>query len=368
MRQGLYTLLLFSSVCTLTACGKKKKSEEKGPKRDGPTVVDVMIAAPERITDTITANGTVIASEFLEIRPEVSGRLTYLNLTEGSTVPAGTVIARINDADLRAQISKSQVQLDLALKTQQRYKTLMDAGGLNASDYDLISNQVNTYRADMQYTRTLIDKTVIRAPFNAVIGLRQVSPGAYVTPQTVLSTLQQVSQLKIDFTLPEAYASSVKNGQVVNVEIDKQKELFSSAYITAIEPSADQGTRNIRVRALLADNNAVPGAFVKVYIDAGNSRPSIMVPSNALIPNEKSNQLIVVKDSTAVFTDVKTGLRRADNIEITSGISAGDTIVVTGVLFARPKSKVKVRAVKRLNEVQSDTAKVAATPKQEGTR
>lgn len=340
-------LLVFS----FAAC-KKKKDDSKGkPKKDAPVLVDVIVAAPQPINDVVEANGTVIANEFLEIRPEVSGRLTYLNMTEGSSVAAGTVIARINDADLRAQLAKTKVQLDLAEKTEGRYKQLLAINGINQSDYDAALNTVNGYKADMQYTQALIDKTVIKAPFNAVIGLRQVSPGAYVTPSTVLTTLQQVSKVKVDFTVPEAYSSIIKKGQVVDVEIDAATDKRGRAMIVAMEPGANTDTRNLKVRALLAEANVNPGAFVKIFIDAGKGRSSIMVPTSAIIPNDKNNQLIVVRDSVANFVNVKTGIRQADNMEILSGINPGDSVVVTGVLFARPKSKVKVRSVKKLEQV-----------------
>ena len=351
MNRSYKLFLAFVVSCiSFAACKSKAKNADK-PKANPPVIVDVMIASAQPISNIIEANGTVLAGEYVELHPEVSGRLTYLRVPEGSFISQGTVLAKINDADLRAQIGKSKVQLDLAIKTVERYKVLLDVSGINQSDYDLAVNAVNGYRADIAYTQSLIDKTVIKAPFSGTAGLRQVSPGAYVTPASVIATLQQTSQVKIDFTLPDVYGNVIKTGSVVNVALDGGKR--STATIVAIEPGANTDTRNIKVRAVLQSGSVNPGAFVKVYIDEGKNRTSIKVPTNAIIPNDQNNQLVVVKNGIANFVNVKTGNREANTVEILSGLNVGDSVVVTGVLFAKPKAKVKVRGVKKINELEA---------------
>lgn len=342
-------LLVF---CLSLASCKSKAKKIEAPKASPPVVVDVMIASPQPISNIIEANGTVLANEYVELHPEVSGRLTYLNVPEGKQISKGTVIAKINDADLRAQVGKSKVQLDLALKTVERYKVLLDVSGINQSDYDLAVNAVNGYRADITYTESLIDKTVIRAPFSGIAGLRQVSPGAYVSPASIIATLQQISQVKIDFTLPDVYGDVIKSGSVIDVLLDDFSNKKVKATIVAIEPGANTDTRNLKVRAVLQSGTINPGAFVKVYIDEGKNRTSIKMPTNAIIPNDKNNQLVVVKDGIANFVNVKTGNREANTIEILSGINVGDSVIVTGVLFAKPKGKVKVRSIKQISELE----------------
>ncbi|MEP6713728.1 MAG: efflux RND transporter periplasmic adaptor subunit [Ferruginibacter sp.] len=349
--KGLKYLLQIACLLVLFGACKSKKDISKTPKPNPPTIVDIIIASQQPISNIVEANGTVVANEYLEIHPEVSGRLTYLNIAEGSPVAKGAVLAKINDADLRAQVGKSRVQLELAQTTVGRYKQLIDVGGINQSDYDLAVNQVNGYRADIAYTQALIDKTIIRAPFSGVMGLRQVSPGAYVSPSTILATLQQVAQVKLDFTLPETYSSIIKKGDVIDVELDAVTQRKGRAMITAIEPGANTDTRNLKVRASLIGSDINPGAFVKVFINAGKNKFAIEVPTNCIIPNDKNNQVIVVKNGLADFVNVETGIRQANAVEITKGISVGDSIVVTGVLFARPKSKLMVRSIKNINEI-----------------
>jgi membrane fusion protein, multidrug efflux system len=345
---NLFPLILL--IIFLVAC--KDNSGSNKPRETPPTIVDVMVAEPRPLVNVIEANGTVIANESVEIRPEVSGRLTYLNVPEGRHVSRGTVLARINSADLMAQVQKSRVQLQLADATVQRLKTLLDVGGVNQADYDAAVNQASSLRADIAYTQTLIDKTVIRAPFNGVIGLRQVSPGAYVSPANVLATMQQLSQTKIDFTLPEQYSNLIGIGSTVDVEVDASDTTRHKAKIMAMEPQAIRDTRNIVVRAILENMSPNPGAFVKVYVGTSAApKQAIMVPTNTIIPEDKNNQLIVVKNGKATLVNVQTGLRNASNVEITRGINRGDTIVVTGVLFARPNAKLKIRSVKTLEQL-----------------
>ena len=345
--------LLFLCILTFSNC-QSKSAGINARKEAAAIIVDVIIAEPEPINDIIEANGTVIPDEYVELRPEVSGRLTYLNVPEGKNIAKGTIVARVNDADLKAQINKSKVQLNLAQTTVDRYKQLLDINGLNQADYDVALNQVNSLKADINYTQALVDKTVIRAPFTGVAGLRQLSPGAYVTPATIIATLQQTKQVKIDFTLPDIYSKVIKNGTLLSVEIDGIKA-GRKAIITATEPGANTDTRNLKVRAVLQNGTANPGSFVKVYVDAGKNRSSIKVPTSCIIPDDRNNQVILVKDGKANFVNVKTGIREANSVEIIQGITAGDSVVVTGVLFARPKSIVQVRNVKKLKEL-SDTA------------
>jgi membrane fusion protein, multidrug efflux system len=353
IRTPVFLILILSSFF-LTSCNSKKITPSSKPKNEGPVVVDVMVATLQKVDNTIEANGTVIANENVELHPDGSGILTYLNIPEGKHVAKGTILAKINSADLVAQYQKSKVQLDLANTTVERLRKLLAVSGINQSDYDAALNQANSLKADMAYTQTLIDKTIVRAPFDGTLGLRQVSPGAYVTPTSVIATLQQLGKLKIDFTIPEEYNDLIKVGGIVDVEADAAKEIRQRATIIAIEPQANSQTRNLLVRAVLSGTMSNPGAFVKVYVGAeGSGKMAIMVPTNTIIPNDINNQLILIKNGKSQFVNVTTGIRLANNVEITKGVNAADTVVVTGVLFVRPNTAVKIRSVKTLAQIDS---------------
>jgi membrane fusion protein (multidrug efflux system) len=340
---------LFVFVIALSCKNDKK---EIAPKNTQQTIVDVIIAQPSSVSTSVEANGTVIANEFVELHPEVSGRLTFLNVPEGKFVQQGTLIAKINDADLQAQVNKSRVLLDIAQKTEERLRKLLAVNGVNQADYDLALNNVNGFKADIQYTQSLIDKTVVKAPFSGLVGLKQISPGAFVTSSTVIATIQQLNKIKIDFTIPEEYSGLIAKGKSVEIESDASslKKSGKKATIIATEPQVNQDTRNLKVRAILDDNQINPGAFVKVYVSSTLDTKAIMVPTSCIIPDDKNKQLILVKNGKASFVNVETGLRQASNIEIKKGINPGDSVVVTGVLFARPKAPLKVRSVKKLEQ------------------
>jgi membrane fusion protein, multidrug efflux system len=333
-------------LITLFSCGNSSK--DTSTKKDAkPVSVDILIAGESEFLTEVEVNGTVLSDNMVSLYPEVSGRITYLNLPDGAFVNAGTVLVKINDADLQAQLELQNVALDLAEKTDVRLKQLLAVNGIDQATYDAALSEVNTRKANIKVLNAQIDKTVIKAPFSGKLGLRLVSLGAYVTTQTILGSLQQTNKVKIDFAVPEAYDSLVNVGDTVNVQANSSDEIMK-AVISAVEPQVNTGTRNIKVRAYLVSDNLLPGTFVKVSLI--ENRSVITVPTNAIIPDALSNQLIVVKKGKAVFQNVETGSRNADMVEIKSGISAGDSIIISGVLFVRVGSKLSVDSVKTIND------------------
>lgn len=334
-------------VSLLMSCQSKVK--EPAAKERPPVGVDVIIAGAEAVASNLEVNGTVVSNEMVELRPEISGRLTYLNIPDGAKVTKGAILAKVNDADLQAQLEQQKTQLDLAMKTEKRLGDLLKVNGVNQADYDVALSQVNSIQANIKVLNAQIDKTVIRAPFSGELGIREVSPGAYVTPQTLIGTLQQTDKVKIDFTVPETYASIINKGDKVSIQTNGMEDPLDAA-ITAVEPQINSETRNIKVRAFLDSGVIAPGAFVKVVLK--QSRQGIMVPTNAIIPDALSSQVVVVHHKKAVFTNVETGLRNTNLVELTKGINPGDSIIVSGMLFVRPNANIQVQKVRTLKDNQ----------------
>lgn len=193
-------ILLIVSPLLIISCKSKKK--DLAPKERPSVVVDVIVAGNNDVTSILEVNGTVLSNESVELRPETSGRLIYLNIPDGAKVAQGTVLARVNDAELQAQLEQQKNQLDLAQKTEKRLANLLKVNGVNQADYDAALNSLNNIQANIKVTTALLDKTVIKAPFAGELGLRLVSQGAYVTPSTLIGTLQQTDKVKIDFAVP----------------------------------------------------------------------------------------------------------------------------------------------------------------------
>ncbi len=338
-----YFKLIFLSLAfiALVSC-KSKNADQK--KENPPVSVDIMIAGDEDFPTSVEVNGTVLSQEMVELHPEISGRITFLNIPDGATVKEGTILAKINDADLQAELEQQKVKLDLAAKTEARLKKLLAVAGVDQATYDAALNDKELTEANIKVLDADIDKTVIKAPFTGKLGLRQVSLGAYVSPTTLIGTLQQTDKIKIDFTVPSTYENLVNVGDEVSVKTTDASE-SQTAVISAIEPQISTSTRNLKVRAILNEGIISPGTFVKVsLIQTGKS---IVVPTSAIIPDALSNQVIVVKNGKGVFVNVETGTKNADLVSITKGLTAGDSIVVSGVLFVRPNAKVKVKNVKK---------------------
>ena len=234
-------MALFVVMASYSCKNKTDKAKEKPP-----TIVDVIIAEKSNFSTNIKVNGSALSEEMVELQPEISGKLVYLNIPDGELIAEGTLLAKINDAELQAELEQYKTQFDLAEKTEKRLKKLLEVNGVNQSDYDAAINQVSLVYSNIKMKNAQIDKTVIKAPFSGRIGLRLVSLGAYVTPQTMLGTLQQTDKIKIDFTVPEKYSSIVAVGNYVTVITNSSEEKLQ-AVISAIEPQINSDTRNIKV-------------------------------------------------------------------------------------------------------------------------
>ncbi|HTJ11291.1 MAG TPA: efflux RND transporter periplasmic adaptor subunit [Dinghuibacter sp.] len=334
------------ALAALTACHDQTTAKTAAA---APPIVDVIIAKTQAVSNPVEASGTVVANQSVALQPETSGRLIYLNVPEGKLVGQGTIIARINDSDLVAQQNKTKLSLDLAIQTRNRLEKLLAINGINQTAFDTMTNQVNGLQSDLDYYRAMIEKTIVRAPFTGVLGLRQVSLGAYLSPSSVIATLQQTDSLRIDFTIPDQYSSVLHKGSVVTVVVDGLTSLREKAVILAIEPQVNVNTRNLTARALLVHSKANIGAFAKVYVEGGGDRQAIMVPTSALIPDDRASDVVTVKNGRSVYIPVTTGIRSSNLVEITHGLNPGDTIVVSGILFTRVDGPVNVRTISSLD-------------------
>ncbi|MDB5222870.1 MAG: transporter [Chitinophagaceae bacterium] len=330
-------------------------TQQGGGRQQGPQKVEAIIVTPQKLDQSIEVPGTLTASESTEIHPEVSGRLTMLNVREGVYVSAGSVIAKLYDADLQAQLKKLQAQLNIANQTANRLSQLLNIQGISRQDYDLAVLNANNIRADIDIVRTTISRTVVRAPFSGKLGLKGVSVGAYVTPQSVIAVIKKTSDMKLDFSIPEKYIHDAKNGTIVFFHVEGS-DVRHSARIMATESGISEDTRNLMVRATVVDNDPtlIPGAFAKVILDFAPDYTAILVPSQCIIPQARGKKVIAYKNGIAKFTDVTTGVRDSANVQILSGLNAGDTIITTGLMSVKPDSKIVIKnIVKTRQSVES---------------
>ena len=336
--------LLFISV--FMAC-KQKKANTSVAGRQGTAqqvlALEGLIASSKTISAQIEVPGTILANESTEIRPEVSGRVVQLNIKEGAFVNQGTLLAKLYDDDLQAQLKKLNVQLQIADQTEKRQAQLLKIQGISQQDYDLSLLQVHNLNADLDIVKTAIRKTEIRAPFSGKLGLGNISPGAYVTPLTIATTISQVNQLKLQFSIPEKYGAQLKNRQNIEFTVDGVQKKFS-ATIIATETGVDENTRSLAVRALInnKDGSLLPGAFAKVKLALEKSVDAIMIPNSSVLPQGRAKFVFLYKEGKAKQTEITTGVRDSTNIQALNGISTGDTVITTGLLYLRPDVDVKL--------------------------
>lgn len=315
--------------------GRKKSGE--------PINVSAVIAKAQKLENKLFASGTVMANEEVALRPEVAGKLIAIYFKEGAQVQKGAILAKINDADLQAQLRKLQLQLKLGKEREVRMKSLLAISGISQEEYDMVVNQSQTITADIDFTYAQIAKTEVRAPFTGKIGLKQISQGGYISTVDVIATIQQLDLLKIDFSIPERYASLVKVGDNISFSVENRKENYE-AKVYALEPKIDEQTRNITIRAVYTNTTSAvfPGAFAKIELTSTQNDSSIMIPTEAVIPILKGKQVFVSKGGKATPILVETGLRDDAKIEIKSGLYIGDTVITSGIMSLKPDAAVNI--------------------------
>ena len=342
-------LFVLSFVVLFFSCkGKKENTAQQNskPGQSPPLSVEVLLATTRSLSADIEIPGTLLANESTEIHPEVSGRVVQLNIKEGSFVSKGILLAKLYDGDLQAQMRKLEVQLKIAEQTENRQNQLLKIQGISQQEYDLSLLQVHNLKADIDIIKEAIRKTEIRAPFSGKLGLKNISPGAFITPATILTTIGQVNQLKIQFNVPEKYGSLLRMGQSVDFSIDGTDKKFS-AQIIATEIKIEENTRSLAVRAAVKNNDPVlyPGAFAKVKIVLGKNENAIMIPNSVIVPQGRKKLVYLYKGGKSMQADITTGVRDSANIQVLSGLNVGDTVITSGLLFLKPGGDVKLTKV-----------------------
>lgn len=347
-RKIAFLLKLTLILCVLVSC--KEKQEPKDKKQSGKqraiTLVEGVVLKPEPVSEIISISGTLKPFEETILMPDLTGRVVNINLPEGKFVKQGTLLVKLFDEDLQAQLRRSEAQLKIAEEKVTRQSQLVNIEGISRSDYDQTVLQVSSIKGDIGVLKAQIRKTEIIAPFDGVIGLRNVSVGAIVTPSTSLATLRQVNKLKLDFSVPGKYSGAVKANMKISFSVQGDEKKYF-AKVIATEEGIDMNTRNFKARAIVEANSPslVPGAFSTVELKVRENPQALVVPTQAIIPQELVKRVIVCKNKKAVFVPVKTGVRQSSNIEVLSGLNAGDTVVTTGILFIKPGAVLKFSKV-----------------------
>lgn len=327
----------------------KSKSKENNPASKNKMMikVDAFVVTPTTLVNEISVSGSLLGFEEVELKNEIAGRVVKINLPEGQFVKKETLLVKLFDDDIQANLKKLQTQLSIQEQLCKRQAELLKVNGISQNDYDQSILQLNSIKADIEVQKVLLRKTEILAPFDGVIGLRNISVGAVIEPSTKLATIRKMEKLKLDFSVPEKYSPDIKQGMKVKFTLYDEANYYE-ANVIATEHGIDEDTRSLKVRALVTSpsDHLIPGAFANVFLSFGENKNAILIPSEAIIPREQEKSVIIAKNGKAHFVLVKTGVRKASQIEIIEGINQGDTVITSGILFLKEGSKLIYSNVK----------------------
>jgi membrane fusion protein (multidrug efflux system) len=345
-----YRVILLVTVTAFLffSCGNNaKKSSGPGESRNI-LIVEGQVLTLKTLDFSNVYTGKLMANEEIDIRPEISAKVTGIYFKEGSTVSKGTMLVKMFDSDLQANLRSNQLQIELAQKELDRKKELYKFKGISKEELDISENNYNTLKANQDLIKAQISKTELHAPFTGVVGLRMVSEGAFVSSTTIITSLQQIDPIKVDFAVPEKFISNLNIGKEFDFTIDGRDDQYKGK-IYALESKIDPQTGSIRVRALSPNSKRelYPGSYSKISLKLFPNKEVIMIPAKATVPLMEGEQVFVVKRGKAKAIDIKTGYRTEREIEVTNGLSANDTLVTSGLLQIKEGMPVKVKIQNR---------------------
>ena len=334
--------LAVPKIFTGSAPSAPKKDHEGRRPDAAAAAVSVEVVAPAPLIEKIESTGTLRAEEGVELQAETNGRIVAITFTEGAHVRKGDLLVKLNDADLVATRGGARYRRELAVLKEQRVAKLLKQGVARQEEYDMALNDLHVQDAEIALTEAQIAKTEVRAPFDGVVGLRYVSEGAYVTAAIRVATLQRLERLKVDFSVPEKYATRVRVGSPIQLTV-AGADRHLDGVIYAIDPRIDAATRTVLIRALCPNREArlFPGAFASVSLTLGQLDAAVLVPAIAVVPGLNAKTVFVVKDGKAQLRTVLTGTRLEDRVQILAGLAPGETIVTSGVLQLSPGQRVR---------------------------
>ncbi|WP_264521773.1 efflux RND transporter periplasmic adaptor subunit [Flavobacterium sp. N1994] len=326
---------------------KNKTENEKGNDKSGkkpPTVVSAIVVKTQDFSNTISLSGSIDANEQIEIHSEVSGIVESISFSEGSQVSKGQVLLKVNDIELRAQLVQAKTKESLASENERRAKLLLQKEAISQEEYDIASADYRTAKAQTQLIQAQIGKTSIRAPFSGKIGLRNISPGTYVTPATLIANLVNTNPLKITFSIPEKYASEIEKGSQITFTVPNITDKFT-AKIYALEPGIELATRTLKIRALTENSNGklLPGTFANIELPLKNIKDAIIIPTEAIVPIQDGKKVFIANHGQAKEIKVETLARTDKDVVITSGLKAGDTLLTSGMMSLKDEADIKVK-------------------------
>ena len=292
----------------------------------------------------VNAVGTLIAADSVVIRPEIAGRVIELHFKEGQLVQKGAKLVTLDPSEYRAQLAATTADARTETQRYERAQELLEKNFISKEALDVAKGNMDRARAKQQQDEVLLSKTTISAPFAGVVGLRQISPGAYVKAGDDVVRLENLSSVKLDFRVPEMYLSQIRPGQELTIRVDAYPSDAFRGKIYALEPAVDEKTRTVVVRALIPNphNKLRPGMFARVNVLLSTRPNAIVIPEEAIWPQGRDTFVYRVVDGKAALTKIELGVRRPGQVEVLKGLGAGDTVITDGQIKLRDGAPVVI--------------------------
>ncbi len=322
-------------------------SEAVSPAGDGQaqlaTPVETVSVKTGPLTRRVQAVGSLRPNEGIILRPEIAGKVESIGFEEGEKVSAGHELVTLDDTIYRAELAETEARAELTRTSYQRARTLRRQNLNSAQDLDQALSEFQVSQAEVALARARLSKTVLGAPFDGVVGLRDVSVGDFVFVGQDIVDLLDLSSLKVDFRVPEIYLRSVQAGQTIEVNVDAFPDQTFQGRVYAIDPQIDVQGRSILIRAHIdnPDGALRSGLFVRVNLIVSSRDDAILIPEDALVPQGEDQFVFRVVDGKAAWTPVQIGQRQFKEVEITDGLAPGDTVVVAGQMKIRDGAPVQ---------------------------
>jgi membrane fusion protein (multidrug efflux system) len=338
-------MAFFPSIKKLLASETQTELPERGAGGGGRSelVVAATVLEPQTLHNMFRITGVLLPDEEVDLTFETSGKITDIFFREGSFVEKGTLLAKVNDAPLQAELKKLEAQLPLAEDRLYRQQTLLEKDAISQETYQSVFTQLETLKADIELVKARIRQTELRAPFSGMIGLRQVSEGAYASPTVVVTTLTKISPLKIEFSITQNFVNLIKPGTEIEFTVENDLEVYNAS-VYAVEPRLDEQTFSLFARARYknADGKIKPGQSASIRIKLDQIDNAIVIPSISTVKEMGRDIIYVYENGKAKEVEIVTGMRTASSVEVISGLAAGDTLLTTGVMQLRSGMPVRI--------------------------
>jgi membrane fusion protein (multidrug efflux system) len=328
------TLVAFGVAATLAySAGCGTDEQDRGGYTMPPTPVEIAVVEPRTVVDRFEAVGTIQAGESIMVTAEIDGVIQRIPYNEGGFLKRGALIAKIDDAQLAAELARAEALRDQSEVAYNRIKTVVDLGAGAPQDLDDAAAGLKVAEANVSLAKTRLSKTVITAPFSGLVGARQVSAGTFLRAGQTISELAQVDELRVNFSVPERYLSLLERGSEVTVSTTAYPDYQLLGTISVVEPVLDSSTRSARVVARVRnpERKFRPGMSANVAAVLSERANAITVPSEAVfIDGAQPYVFVIADDSTVSRMALELGTRLPDVVEVVGGLTVGDRIVRAG--------------------------------------